>query len=108
MSTPERIWAKANYGKNNAGYWRDEPIIPNKPEKTGTEYVRADLCAKSEAISLTQDDRVRALIDALREFIYETTHLSPIEDDGSHWCKISADCLEKGRAALRDMGEEDD
>lgn len=37
---------------------------------------------------------------ALREFIYETTHLSPEEEDGSHWCRISAETLRAGRAAL--------
>ena len=59
---------------------------------------RADLCTPT-------DERVKSLEAALQTFIYETTHLSPLEDDGSHWCKISAECLEKGRAALRDMGE---
>ena len=37
---------------------------------------------------------------ALSEFVYEATHLSPVEDDGSHWCKISAECLANGRAVL--------
>ena len=41
-----------------------------------------------------------ALSCALAEMIYETTHLSPMEDDGSHWAKISADALAKARAAL--------
>ena len=59
---------------------------------------RADLCTPT-------DEQVKALEAALQTFIYETAHLSPLEDDGSHWCKISAECLEKGRAALRDMGE---
>ena len=34
---------------------------------TMVEYVRADLCAKSEAISPTQDERVKALVLAVRE-----------------------------------------
>ena len=42
---------------------------------------------------------------ALREMIYETTHLSPQEDDGSHWCKISKSALEKARAALEGKKE---
>jgi len=45
------------------------------------------------------------LREALAEFIYETTHLSPVEDDGSHWCRISAECLENGRTALREGAE---
>jgi hypothetical protein len=32
--------------------------------------------------------------------VYETTHLSPMEPDGSHWCKISAETLANARAAL--------
>ena len=63
---------------------------------TQIDNMVADLCAPT-------DERVKALEVALQTFIYETTHLSPIEDDGSHWCKISAECLEKGRAALRDV-----
>ena len=39
---------------------------------------------------------------ALREMIYETTHLSPQEEDGSHWCKISKHTLAKARAAVRE------
>lgn len=42
---------------------------------------------------------------ALRQFIYETTHLSPENDDGSHDCRISKGCLEAGRAALSKSGE---
>lgn len=38
--------------------------------------------------------------EALEKFVYETTHLSSIEDDGSHWAKISAECLDQGRKAL--------
>jgi septal ring factor EnvC (AmiA/AmiB activator) len=41
--------------------------------------------------------RLRA---ALRELIYETTHLSPQEDDGSHRCTITGETLRKARAAL--------
>lgn len=41
------------------------------------------------------------LLEALREFVYETTHLSREEEDGSHWCRIPKATLEKGRAALR-------
>ena len=95
MSAPERIWATGD-GVN--GSWTNADI-PLKWGANAVEYVRADLCTPT-------DERVKALEAALQTFIYETTHLSPIEDDGSHWCKISAECLEKGRAALRDMGAE--
>jgi hypothetical protein len=43
------------------------------------------------------------IVEALKTFIYETTHLSPVEEDGSHWCKISKDCLRQGRAALSSL-----
>jgi len=92
MSAPERIWID---GAVNGNVWADQKSDCLLSGIAAHEYVRADLCDP------TQDERVMALVDALQEFIYETTHLSPIEDDGSHWCKISADCLEKGRAALR-------
>lgn len=44
------------------------------------------------------------LIAALQEMVYETTHLSREEDDGSYWCKISKRTLEQARAALDAVG----
>lgn len=47
------------------------------------------------------DDATRKqVIEALAEMIYETTHLSPLEDDGSHKCVISKDTLAAAREAL--------
>lgn len=57
---------------------------------------------------LKPDEAVTALLReaqlkaALREMVYEATHLSPQEDDGSHWAKISKRTLDKARAALKD------
>lgn len=57
---------------------------------------------------LTPDEAVTALPRevqlkaALREMVYEATHLSPQADDGSHWAKISKRTLDKARAALKD------
>lgn len=48
----------------------------------------------------TQAREIGRLREALRQYVYETTSLSPLEDDGSHWCKISANCLSNARAAL--------
>lgn len=48
---------------------------------------------------------VERLREALALMIYETTSLSPMECDGSHWCNISANALEKARAALK-QGEQ--
>lgn len=44
---------------------------------------------------------VARLREALREMVYETTHLSQREDDGSHICKISGKTLAMARAALQ-------
>lgn len=48
----------------------------------------------------TQIEALAEAMKALEALIYETTHLSPLEDDGSHKCKISKVALEQGRAAL--------
>jgi len=53
--------------------------------------------AGDNAPALSQD---RLLFDALAEFIYEATHLSPEREDRSHWCKISPECLSNARFAL--------
>ena len=37
--------------------------------------------------------------EALRQMIYETTSLSPLEDDGSHKCRITKGALEAARQA---------
>jgi hypothetical protein len=41
-----------------------------------------------------------ALVRALEEMVYETTCLSPCEDDGSHLCRITGPALAHARAAL--------
>lgn len=51
---------------------------------------------KGQALTV-ENERLR---EALRVMIYETTHLSPMEPDGSHWCRITADALNTARAAL--------
>jgi hypothetical protein len=43
------------------------------------------------------------LRSALQRMVYETTHLSSLQDDGSHWCKISHGALAEARAALSDV-----
>jgi hypothetical protein len=54
---------------------------------------------------LDAEARVKVLEDALREMVYETTHLSPQEDDGSHWAKISAAALGRARTALQEQSK---
>lgn len=44
--------------------------------------------------------------EALREMIYETTHLSPEEADGAHKCIIPARALSNARSALAALDAE--
>jgi hypothetical protein len=48
----------------------------------------------------SQSERVSRLEEALKALIYETTHLSPCEVDGSHRCTISGAALDRARSAL--------
>ena len=63
-------------------------------------YIVRDLLAALTAPPVAHGAISDAMVEALRQFIYETTHLSREEDDGSHRCIISKQTLEKGRAAL--------
>lgn len=50
---------------------------------------------------IPRSKRKAALLEsALANMLYEVTHLSPQEDDGSHWCKISAEAVRLAREAL--------
>ncbi len=52
-----------------------------------------------------RDALMERMWQALAEIVYEATHLSQKEDDGSHWCRIHAEPLERARSALRACGE---
>lgn len=47
--------------------------------------------------------QVAVLVGALRDYVYETTHLSPERADGSHDCRISQFCLRQARGLLKDL-----
>jgi hypothetical protein len=47
-------------------------------------------------------DEMKPVANALRELIYEITHLCPLEDDGSHRPVISAEVLERARRTYRE------
>lgn len=49
--------------------------------------------------------RLEEMAGALQEMVYETTHLSPRNDDGSHVCRITAEALARARRALNKAGE---
>ena len=60
--------------------------------------------AADEITRLTaENERLRAL---LREAVYEATHLSPQEPDGSHWAKMSAAWLAQARAELTETSDD--
>lgn len=79
---------------------RDIPTPPAPaPDEAKWHYCGVPLPGRIEAAP--NEAAIRAeLVAALRVMVYETTHLSRREDDGSHWCKISSDALHKARAAL--------
>lgn len=84
--TPESIWI--DRGPNGGWMFRTEKL-----HDSVKQYVPADRIEQLTA-------EVERLREALRVMIYETTHLSPMEPDGSHWCRITADALNTARAAL--------
>jgi hypothetical protein len=57
--------------------------------------------AVRQTFKIVPDPGVVRLRAALERLVYETTCLSPREDDGSHWCKISAEALLLAREALK-------
>lgn len=92
--TPDEASAlQARADRNAAGFARVD-----------AEAERAKFLHKQEIAALQK--RVAKLEGALREMVYEATHLSPQNIDGSHWCKISKDALEKARAALEGKKDE--
>lgn len=55
-------------------------------------------------IILGLEDEIGQLRKALGLMIYETTHLSAAESNGSHWCKISGEALALARKAIEAEG----
>lgn len=63
--------------------WCDEPLVDR-------------LCKATP-----RSQRKAALLEtALANMLYEVTHLSPMNDDGSHQCRISAEAVRLAREAL--------
>ena len=71
MSAPERIWID---GAINANVWAEQKTDCTLSGVAAYEYVRADLCAKSEAISPMQDERLRAVAEAAK-------HVRALDED---------------------------
>jgi hypothetical protein len=54
-------------------------------------------------VIIQRSQRKAALLEtALANLVYEVTHLSPRNDDGSHDCRISAEALQIAREALQE------
>jgi hypothetical protein len=74
------------------------------PEYRTKDYLAIDIdaaLAEREAhVRAEEREKVKGLVEALQLMVYETTHLSPMRDDGSHNCRISKNALEQARAAL--------
>ena len=89
---PEKIWAMPSID----GKWRngrctnEHHKINNLTAPFLLEYTRSDI-AEAEVARLRQ---------ALRTMIYEITDLSPLEDDGTYWCKISDEALTSAIASV--------
>ena len=72
---------------------------------TKADFIDATInqLAYADEVVDTLRAEVARLRSALQSMVYETTHLSPLQDDGSHWCKISHVALAEARAALSDV-----
>jgi hypothetical protein len=68
-------------------------------EEGGLSFKAAALRSLAAERDALREENAR-LREALSGLIYEVTHLSPQEDDGSHWCRITGQTLKKARAAL--------
>lgn len=95
----------------DAAYY-DKWAVRNKLDKAFTSAIHVETFEEAEFLvdELNGKESLTAQLEearkALRTFIYETTHLSACENDGSHWCKISKETLEKGRAIYYKLHEE--
>lgn len=67
------------------------------------------ICDAAADFIESQQTVISNLLGALTEMIYETTHLSPRNEDGSHDCRICASTLSRARlarsAATAELGE---
>lgn len=75
---------------------RVKPLLLAQAEIRGARGWNSEDAEGLIAVLLSQRDALEAALDRM---IYETTHLSPEECDGSHWCKISKDALTSARSA---------
>jgi hypothetical protein len=89
---PEKMWVFPKKNWFNAGA---SNVRISSSGANDVEYTRSDIAQGMQA----ENARLRW---ALQRMVYETTHLSPQQDDGSHWCKISHGALAQAREVLLD------
>jgi Lar family restriction alleviation protein len=99
-SRPEVVWVSCSKcGASSQQIqvnWKLDPVyVAERSEAIAAWNTRA---TQADALAV-----MREAEGAMREFIYETTHLSPMEADGAHWCKISGECLSGGRTTLANL-----
>ena len=98
MSAPDRIWIEAapQFPAKIPPFpsWNDDEADPSMNQTV--EYRRADLCDPM------QDERVKALVDALRKVIEEYDEF--LKDEYMRGLSSLDDEIHDARAALRDMG----
>lgn len=76
----------------------------NPPAITPDDYITAvSMYNMEHDLRLNLHEENTRLRDALKKMIYETTCLSPLEDDGSHWCNISKESLLQALKALKEQ-----
>lgn len=80
----------------------------SNPDSRGGQHPQSIACREAANLITAQAERIKALEGALGSLIYEITHLSPMEDDGSHRCKVSAGAMKEARAALAQGQKEGD
>lgn len=74
----------------------------NDPRKTGDTQATAQ---PAESVGEQPKSTWDFYKSTLERFVYETTHLSPQNEDGSHDCRISKKCLLHSRIALELLGK---
>lgn len=77
--------------------------MPHETRHLSKSEQRAMDAAVRQTFKIIPDPEITSLRAALERLVYEVTHLSPREDDGSHWCKISAEALRIAREALKNV-----
>lgn len=101
--TPQQVTVTQADRDAAADIWRDyvarvgECIAERGMRSGGLDDGLPTLLARHRTQVSTTEERLR---EALREMVYETTHLSPCKPNGDHDCTIKADTLVRARLAL--------